>query len=1127
MEKLILNLLLLFLSIFSYGQSHNWVDSGNQNYNRPTLEYDPTHATQGETALKVSGVLRQLGNGVSLTDNSLEIMLKDNLSEPEDWSVHDIVTLDIYMEESPSGLAEAKLTLINSKGESESTKLILGWQLFQWENYQMTFPLKQNAYVYGNFSQHILKDVVSVKLAFGRYRDETDGEPYKHINFHVDNMRLGAHLLWEDFESNATNRESQKTTTLSSDIVIYRPKESNIEIGFSKTNGAISHIINKETKEVISEGNLDGNLWTMNLTDETELPVIKSTDFNKENKNAKFSYDLDKGKLKYKYKINKKEFVNLDIELKSISKNEIQLKAQIDNQSNFDIRKLSLVEKLCVKTELLEEALWPIQEGVILLPTYFKENRSSKMTRPPMFADLLAMKTKKSTLGIYLVQDERYHHELIPYHDESDPVFQPSNLCIGGESDHAYMYFELASYISKNEVWRSPSLRISIDKDFESLAHSYRDANGFNNTEKYPSLADKLGDLNKYRELKKSPVYCIEMFKVILWQKSSLWNAWKTIEEEWVPKLRYKGVLHMTHWQYGRDGYEDPVENHKLEDDHPAALPIWWDRYGSEDALHSLLTSGKENGFTFMPFTNWTVWNKFDPYTGKLPTLANSTMATRKIRGAEFPYYEYRGYMVEPWDDQVRAINDKMFDTYSTTIPQDYVFVDMTGERTWRYTLSESNKPSAHIYTQSVVNENARLAKIKPMVTEGVFDRILNSVSGYGQTFRQKFWNMTILHLGEEYVHWAPYPIAAFVAHDKVAFYQHNLNSETWASESNALLSYYLSHGYNMMIDLTVLKNEAEQKINKVATVQNLLASRTCGEKLNSFNFLSNDKNDKSKVKTTWGANDDFTVIANFDSKNDGQPFEYEDFKIGPDGFYAYDKDGKVKGGIFKDLYNGQALAPGDHTLVFENSPNEIKIHYLEGNGTELYYNIPSSWNRDRVTVEFIKEETQSVRRVDFSYDNDAIKFKLDPVLRIGRAEPFHLNENIDYVIIREMGEEEIFKLENEVYWTYDSERVEQFMVAENKFESDAFQIDFSQNVKLNFDAELAENDTRIVVQLMENVEPYETKEIGILSKAGETVINIDKNSLWQQRKGVKLVMWLEGQKESINLKNIEIQKSK
>lgn len=958
MRYVLLILLILLTPLYVLGQQHQWVDSESPLFNKATLTYSPNRATEGATALKVSGAIKQLDQNTLLDNNSLEITLANPLKQPEDWSIYSFVTVDIYMEENPSGLSEAKLTLTNSKGTTSSTSLILGWQLFQWENHQMTFPLKPNAYRYGNLDPEVLKDVVNVSIAFNRYSDEAKSNPYATINFHIDNMKLDGYILWDNFEDPKNNKQ-KNTKDLNSTVHEYVANGSNITIGLSKQNGAIKYLKDNSTGKIISQGTINDNLWKITFVNENELPKLESQFFDTNNKTYTFYFDEKRGILTYIYKTKNNKTLTLNIAITAISKNEIELKANINNTTNYNIRKVIIAEKLSVNTFDLKEALWPVQEGMILLPAFFKDKRSSKIARPPMFADVIAFKTKEHYLGIYLVQDAQFHKELIPYHPKDTPVFQPSNLCIGGELDKSYMYFEMITYISKGEQWTSPSLRITINKDFQDLAKLYRDSNKFNNSNKYPSLETKVGK-NNYQRFKESPIYSVEMYKMVLWLKSKKGESWQTLQNDWLPKLKNKGILHLTHWQYGRDQYKYDFQNHKLEDDHPDALPIWWERYGSEKNLKALLAKGNAQGFTFMPFTNWTVWNKLDPLTNQIPTLTESPMATRKIRGANYPYYEYRGYMIEPWDDEVRQTNDRMFQAYTYTYPHDYMFVDMTGERSCRYILSESGKPTVAAYTQAVINENLRLSKQKPIFTEGVFDRIANSTTGYCQTLKQKFWNNILNHLGDEYVHWAPYPFAASVVHDKVAFYQHNLNHEVWAAKSNALMSYYVLYGYNFLIDLTTHINEDEEVINKLGSIQKLINSRICGEKLDNIAYLSQDK---SVAKTSWGSDNQMHVIGNFDYANKKLPYAVKGTDISPNGFYAFDSANTIEGGVFTNKYNEYVLNTGNHTFILEKLKGKIKIHYLEGPGTDLHISVPKGSNKENLSIELtcFNKTTQNI----------------------------------------------------------------------------------------------------------------------------------------------------------------------
>ena len=333
-----------------------------------------------------------------------------------------------------------------------------------------------------------------------------------------------------------------------------------------------------------------------------------------------------------------------------------------------------------------------------------------------------------------------------------------------------------------------------------------------------------------------------------------------------------------------------------------------------------------------MPFTNWTVWNTVDPETREIPLLADTAAATRKLRGSEYPFIEYKGYMIKPWHPDVQARNTAMFETYTTTYPQDLMFVDMTGERSWRYLLMDDNETrSVAAYTQGVVNENVRLSEIKPLFTEGVFDRIGNSVTGYAQTLRQKFWNGILLHLGEEFEHWVPYPFAADVMHTNVAFYQHDLNLEVWPAEEKELFTYYSTYGYNFMIDLSKHFGEDLDVVLTADTFQKVVNSRTFGEPLADYKTLTDDL---TVVQTRWGAGEnDIVITANFDPTESGKTYQIGNSTISPDGFYAETIQKDVMAGIFVDRFNGQALSEGEHWITVETRNGFVTVNHAQGTG--------------------------------------------------------------------------------------------------------------------------------------------------------------------------------------------------
>jgi hypothetical protein len=1126
--------------------AHRWVV--DQDSDASSFTYRSERSTQGSGALHLQTPLTPAP--ADLNDNIAR--LKVTLPESEDWSEFDFVTVDIYMAENPTGLAEAQLFLANSAGESAATPLILGWQLFQWENYQMTFPLKGNTYRFQEIPAAILSDVKEVGIAITRFSDSGYGTPYTELNFALDNMRLGGAELWDAFDeprwawqgiesdTGITHNqrhgasagslrvagevtgtplvgptetspvgvvsakaltlgdpasvelalhtdddvfvaESMSTFSIDGDgwdnviwelprsvapkeitklefraaagSVVYldslelvphlshpfdvevspqggqtalqwrnplrttadavqvwargmesgavapvcevsahvaagacrhdtgdtptqeyvyvvlpadsdsdgtwasaagetirlRPEGAGYELGLSARDGAVRYILNSETGAVLSTGSNNDNLWRLAFFDEATLPSLHASQFSPESATHRFRFNRNPYQLTYDYDEAGRR-LSLTIDIDPIDEQRFDLRASITNDTGYPIRTVSLPEHLTFDLDGLERVLFPIQEGATLLPPFFTENRSTMIARPPMFADVLAYEAAHGELAIHMIQNSRYQAASLPHHPADEPIFQPNNLGAGGLGDRGYFKLDMVTFIPDGEMWESGTVRISIDRDFRQIAADYRLDNGI---DEFRGLAEKLGGAAATQQWAASPVLAVEVYKAVEWQKTPEGETWNAIRRDWLDRLPEPGVLHLTHWQEGRDWYADEKENHKLEDDHPEALPIWWERYGTESDFLELLHTLDDGGYLTMPFTNWTVWNTYEPATRDIPTLEQTPAAARKLRGTDYPYIEYKGYVVEPWSSDVRDRNTRMFETYTDVYPQDALFVDMTGERSWRYvTLEDGGTASAAAYTQGVVNENLRLSQIKPLFTEGVFDRIGNSVTGYAQTLRQKFWNQILAHLGQEYEHWLAYPFAADVLHDKVAFYQHDLNSEIWPGEDMALATYYSLHGYNYMVDITKHLYEDEDTIWALDALQKSVNARTFGQPLLNVEILSSNL---GLQRTTWGpAENPISITANFDVDGRGQLVWLDGYGIAPDGFMARTAEEDMVSGMFVGKFGGAPLAEGVHWITEERGSDRIKLRHPIGEDTWIRVARPSDWLDDaRIGVHY------------------------------------------------------------------------------------------------------------------------------------------------------------------------------
>lgn len=1242
--------------------SHAWSDMKLRHEQQGEYAYSSLHATEGNQALQVMAPLKPLSNTHYLDNNSVSFGLATPLLQTEDWSKYRFVTIDIYMGENPTGLSEARLYLTNSAGKTEYTSLILGWQLFQWENRQMTFPLRPNAYLYGQFSAEVLRDVKDVRLSLCRYSDQTfdTARPLSSIEFHVDNMKLDGHRLWDAFEAPAawscntalslahpsqapdsmggvlmvsarpgidflsirsrnvfSNRptpagwapdrmsvwfwsrntmkpvrakvggvmvgfgkrmESRGQWTrfewkvggvfstpippseleflvnspvdenflLLEDILLIcklpaaRPvkpahfarRRSSLVLDISRNNGAILSIKDRESDRLLFSGNESEELWKLYFNHDDALPMLSAGMFAPGKEGARFILHEPQQRLQYIWERDT-QYLEINFQFRLKPGDLLDIVPEIINKTPYTIRKLILPRRLCFPLDDLKEVLYPVQDGIVLLPEFFREKRSSFLGRPPLFADVIGIRTANGGYGVYLIQDSRYHMELIPRHNHKLPVTQPMNIGVGANEREGWLEFEYVTSIGINRQWIGPTLRIRNHCNFMELAEAYRMENGFNDTNRYPTLAQKLGSTAAMESLGQQMVQSVEMYKMVEWNKAPEGKAWTTIRDDWMARLPRPGILHLTHWQKGRDGDPNPLENNKLEDNHPEALPIWWGRYGPEQDLQSMMRHGRELGFQFMPFTNWTVWNTLDPQTGQLPVFAETPAAVRKARGPAYPYMEYKGYMIKPWHKDVRLRNDRMFNYYTYEVPQELMFVDMTGERSWRYMLGGNDTTvSVAAYTQAVINENYRLSKKKPLFTEGVYDRIANSVTGYCQTHKQKFWNGILYHLGDEFTHWAAYPFAAAVLHDLTAFYPHDLNSEVWPSESRALLSYYCGAGYNFMVDLTKHMGEEENSVRMLGSFQQSVNGRSFGRKMLSHRWLTEDY---SAAQTVWDHPEgNWRVTTLFRTPEHAEPVRTEQgFGIAPDGFFARFDDLHAVSGIFTGLCFDAPLAPGDHYLRFESGQASAELYYLRGPGTILEWPLASALlNQGELYVEFLDGTAVRIRQPE----RTARGFRLlvgetwlgMPVKRWMVRMSGSRDIPGELILQRELARWNLSRAtyENLLFQAEDNQVVLQHPAAHEgagKYMTEPITAHFDQGVKFRMKVDGVSPGTKFAIQFQEEGGGWQA--INVFQGEADTEIEVDAGKLtqWAGPRRVRLVVWVEGANATLKLSNARL----
>ncbi|MBN1268503.1 MAG: hypothetical protein JXB04_02865 [Kiritimatiellae bacterium] len=727
------------------------------------------------------------------------------------------------------------------------------------------------------------------------------------------------------------------------------------EAGFSKDNGSLLYVHNVAGNETVCYGSEDLNLWRIIFTGE-ESPDLMAAWFSPDNPNLRFSYTESPLVLNYDY-VNGDESLSLCVAVDSSATNRFRLNLGLTNNTAHAIRTVECPRRIGFAIAHVNRVAFPIQEGMAFTRGFFEEGRYTIQPRPWLFADYIGLDSEDGLFSLFAIQDSFYGSDILRRHDAGKPVFQPANIGVGASMNDpslGFMDYEMVTYIPAGGSWNSPTVVLETGGDDlrSPLAH-YKDLNSFNDTDKYPALKQKLDAFGLFDKIAGSPVMAIECEKVVSWQKAPYGDLWSTIRRNWLDVLPRDNILHFTHWQEGI-----------LEDEHPDCQPIFWERYGAYDAFTNMLAAAHGEGWMVMPFCNWTVWNKHDvvqrdEVTGDLLPIPEACL---KERGT--PFYEYLGYMIKPWHDSVYEVHSNMMEFYRTGQPMDAMFVDMTCERTWRYTRIDTDDDGQDEtiftgYTQATIDHNNFLKQFLPLYTEGVLDQMMGEVSGYCQTHRQKMMMDILRHVGDEFDDWVIFPLAAEVAHDHVGFYQHDLNLQVFP-RTKPLLTHYTVMGYSYIVDVATWYGEADANgwnwMYICDDFQKAIVSKCFGEPLASYDGAV--EGDIHLIRTSYGTGTNaVAVLGNFRSD---ASLTTNGCTIAPQGFMATMTNGMLIAGIFTHMFNGAPLSGGEHCLAVERTDDAtILVRHPAGADTRLAVNKPATWSDNVRTIYVLRDGTE------------------------------------------------------------------------------------------------------------------------------------------------------------------------
>lgn len=633
----------------------------------------------------------------------------------------------------------------------------------------------------------------------------------------------------------------------------------------SAQSGAMLELVDRRTGSPLVRGS-NGCMWGAVATDLTTIGGCAYSPAGP----ARFSYRWRQAAstltLSYSPDPHAERRVQATVEL-TAGRSSLDVRVALDNRWGRPLHSVLVPADLLIDATRVRAGYAPnFLPGVRFRPSFFTRPGNNVVTYPGRwaFADYLALDVARSHLALYSVNPAPAplapvdlgfirNGEPVPC---SGPVF-----CV----THVFQ-----TWIRDGETWSSPTVRLRVGGTVEDTILAYRRDNG---VDRYPSAADKLGP--RLDVLARAP-----LIKADPWKGLPPFRAWGPA----LGRLPSPALLHPVAFQpRGHD------------EDYPDFLPPD-PRWGSLDDLRGVVATARSLGQLVMPYLNVSWWDDQSPSVQGLPpplTPADIAMQTSSGRVVREQYGNRDGYVVSPWARYVRDRVAALMEEWRRDVPADCLFFDQIGARPWRRDFNPA-APSPLAYADGWLSLFAPYANRCLMVEDG-WDRLGASFSGFQggllQMARQHDWPNEHWGAGT----WEPYPLALWLLHDKVLFYQHDLYEGTMTADPE-VLTFNLAFGLILSFAWDGEARTLDSPwMGLVGRIQRLLGPYYAGRPLTGFRSLG-----PVATETEFGG--DYSLIANW-SRDD--PFDVDGYRIAPLGFLARTADGRVLAGAFGDAWSG------------------------------------------------------------------------------------------------------------------------------------------------------------------------------------------------------------------------------
>ena len=470
---------------------------------------------------------------------------------------------------------------------------------------------------------------------------------------------------------------------------------------------------------------------------------------------------------------------------------------------------------------------------------------------PPAFADFFHLDTAVGAASIYRIQPQT--HAPWAAAQNHDLIFIPGKLGLGGDEQGGYCDRAFSAFIPAGQTWRPPTVRIAVGNSAPEDLVAYTAANAFTKP-----LQDKMSPelLTKFRN------------SVMVFYTGSARE--KTERLDLLPRPT---LIHFSDYLKGGFDKEYP--------DHLPPNP----RFGTPAEMRQFFDEAHKRGHMVMPYTNPTWWCDHPQgptfeREGEAPLLKTLDGKPRYER-----YSTNDGWTVCHWHPAVQAANRKTVRQFTDEYPVDVLFQDQVGARGWEYDTNPAS-PTPYAYTEGLLSQAAEDAKIKPLSTEGGWDRVVN----YEAQLCGMTWSIVPTEGGPSWIRkleweyptetWSVFPVAQYIAHDKTMMLHHDLGQFVTNRET---LAWTLGLGFGLSYrtgaaDLT--RDTKRQWLLWLDRLQKSVSARGIGEPVTGFEHDRAGTGGEGVMRAGYGP---VRLIANLEP----QPRTENGKALASYGFYA------------------------------------------------------------------------------------------------------------------------------------------------------------------------------------------------------------------------------------------------